>query len=228
MSVLRPESDPVTFPFSLVIFDLDGTLVDSAADIAESVNRTLVDWKLPVVDTARITEWIGEGSRKLITYAFHDAGSDADIDAVMPGFLEHYAETALDGIAYDGVVDTLAALHAQGVKIAVCTNKNEEFVRPLLEVRGMLPYVDGIVGGNTLPERKPSGVPLLHIAKAAGVDVSDVLMVGDSESDMLAAHDAGVALVMVSYGYRKSLDLQKAGALAVIDRMPDLLTVRRS
>ncbi|WP_036113079.1 MULTISPECIES: phosphoglycolate phosphatase [Luteibacter] len=216
----------MTFPFSLVIFDLDGTLVDSAADIAESVNRTLTDWKLPTVDTARITEWIGEGSRKLITYAFRDAGSDADIDAVMPGFLEHYAETALDAVAYDGVVETLAALHAQGVKIAVCTNKNEEFVRPLLEVRGMLPYVDTIVGGNTLPERKPSGVPLLHIARAAEVAVSDVLMVGDSESDMLAAHDAGVALVMVSYGYRKSLDLRKAGALAVIDRMPDLLSIR--
>lgn len=218
----------MTFPFSMVIFDLDGTLVDSAADIAESVNRTLHDWKLPKVDPLRITEWIGEGSRKLITYAFQDAGSDADIDKVMPGFLEHYAETALDGIAYDGVVDTLAALHAQGVKLAVCTNKNEEFVRPLLDVRGMLPYIDGIVGGNTMPERKPSGVPLLHLAKEAGVAVSDVLMVGDSESDMLAAHDAGVALVMVSYGYRKSLDLATTGALAVIDAFPDLLHVQRA
>lgn len=218
----------MTFPFSLVIFDLDGTLVDSAADIAESVNRTLHDWKLPQVDPARITEWIGEGSRKLITYAFQDAGSDVDIDAVMPGFLEHYAETALDGIAYDGVVDTLAALHAQGVKLAVCTNKNEEFVRPLLEARGMLPYIDGIVGGNTMPERKPSGVPLLHLAKEAGIAPSDVLMVGDSESDMLAAHDAGVALVMVSYGYRKSLDLAKTGALAVIDTFPELLSIQRT
>jgi phosphoglycolate phosphatase len=212
----------------MVIFDLDGTLVDSAADIAESVNRTLDDWKLPKVDRARITEWIGEGSRKLITYAFQDAGSDADIDAVMPGFLEHYAETALDGIAYEGVVDTLAALHAQGVKLAVCTNKNEEFVRPLLEARGMLPYIDGIVGGNTMPERKPSGVPLLHLAKEAGIAAPDVLMVGDSESDMLAAHDAGVALVMVSYGYRKSLDLSKTGALAVIDTFPELLHIRRT
>ena len=219
---------PLTFPFSLVIFDLDGTLVDSAADIAESVNRTLHDWKLPTYDIAQITEWIGEGSRKLITYAFRHAGSDADIDEVMPGFLEHYAETALDGIAYDGVVDTLAALHAQGVKLAVCTNKNEEFVRPLLEVRGMLPYIDGIVGGNTLPERKPSGVPLLHLAREAGVAPAKTLMVGDSESDVLAARDAGLPFVMVSYGYRKSLDLHAIGALAVIDRMPDLLTIGNS
>jgi phosphoglycolate phosphatase len=218
----------LAFPFSLVIFDLDGTLVDSAADIAESVNRTLTDWKLPTYDVPQIIEWIGEGSRKLITYAFRHAGSDADIDDVMPGFLVHYAETALDATAYEGVVDTLAALHAQGVKLAVCTNKNEEFVRPLLKVRGMLPYIDGIVGGNTLPERKPSGVPLLHLAKEAGVSPDETLMVGDSESDVLAAHDAGLSLVMVTYGYRKSLDLNAVGALAVIDRMPDLLTIGNS
>ncbi|HEY4091041.1 MAG TPA: HAD-IA family hydrolase [Luteibacter sp.] len=215
----------MAFPYSLVIFDLDGTLVDSAADIAESVNRTLSDWRLPVYDVQQITGWIGEGSRQLITYAFRDAGSDADIDDVMPGFLVHYAETALDAVVYDGVVDTLAALHAQGVKLAVCTNKNEEFVRPLLEARRLMPYIDGIVGGNTLPERKPSGVPLKHLADEAGVPLAKTLMVGDSESDMLAAKDAGVAYVLVSYGYPKSLDLQNAGALAVIDRMPDLLNL---
>ncbi|GAA0911479.1 phosphoglycolate phosphatase [Rothia nasimurium] len=211
--------------FSLVIFDLDGTLVDSAADIAESVNRTLHDWKLPTYDVAQITGWVGEGSRKLITYAFRHAGSDADIDDVMPGFLKHYGDTALDGIAYDGAVDTLRALHARGVKLAVCTNKNEEFVRPLLEVRGMLPYIDGIVGGNSLPERKPSGVPLKHLADKAGVPLDQVLMVGDSESDLLAANDAGVPVVLVSYGYRKDLDIYNVGALAVIDHMPQLLDV---
>lgn len=211
--------------FSLVIFDLDGTLVDSAAAIAEAVNRTLVDWKLRTYDVKTITDWVGEGSRQLITYAFKDAGSDADIDDVMPGFLKHYEETALDGPAYDGVVDTLKALHERGVRLAVCTNKNEEFVRPLLEVRGMLPYIDDIVGGNTLPERKPSGVPLKYLAGKAGVPLDRVLMVGDSESDVLSAKDAGVAVAMVSYGYRKSLDIHGVGAVAVIDRMIDLLDV---
>lgn len=213
----------MAFPYSLVIFDLDGTLVDSAAAIADSVNRTLVDWKLPTYDTARITGWIGEGSRKLITYAFEAAGSKADIDEVMPGFLVHYGETALDGTAYEGVVETLSALHARGVKLAVCTNKNEEFIRPLLQERGMLQYIDWIVGANTLPERKPSGVPLLHIVKEAGVAPARALMVGDSESDMLAARDAKLDYVLVSYGYPKSLDLKNAGARVVIDRMPQLL-----
>ncbi|NII53965.1 HAD-IA family hydrolase [Luteibacter sp. SG786] len=217
----------MAFPYSLVIFDLDGTLVDSAAAIADAVNRTLRDWKLPTYDTAEITGWIGEGSRKLITSAFRHAGSDANIDDVMPGFLEHYAETALDGPAYDGVVETLASLYAQGVKLAVCTNKNEEFVRPLLEVRGMLRYFDGIVGANTLPERKPSGVPLRYLSTQAKVDIDQTLVVGDSESDVLAARDAGMDFVLVSYGYRKSLDLRTAGAVAVIDRMPDLLLLEQ-
>ena len=144
----------------------------------------------------------------------------------MPGFLKHYGDTALDGQAYPGVEDTLAALHAQGVKLAVCTNKPEQFVHPLLEARGLLHYFDGIVGGDTLPERKPSGVPLLHLAAQFGVDVKDCLMVGDSESDALAAHDAGMPLVLVRYGYRKQYDLDAAGAFAVIDTLPELLRLR--
>lgn len=213
----------MAFPYSLVIFDLDGTLVDSAAAIADAVNRTMTDHELPTYDTAQIINWIGEGSRQLITYAFKDAGSDANIDEVMPGFLKHYEETALDGVPYDGVVDTLAALHAEGVTLAICTNKNEEFIRPLLEERGMLSFIDGIVGANTLPERKPSGKPLLYLAEKAGIAPAKTLMVGDSESDMLSARDAKLDYVLVSYGYHKSLDLQNAGAVAVIDRMQDLL-----
>ncbi|SEL47558.1 phosphoglycolate phosphatase [Pseudoxanthomonas sp. GM95] len=215
----------MSFPHPLVIFDLDGTLVDSAPDIAEAVNRTLTDWKLPNYDLAQITNWIGEGSRQLITYAMRAAGSDAAIDDVMPGFLKHYGDTALDGQAYPGVEDTLAALHGQGVKLAVCTNKPEQFVRPLLEARGLLHYFDGIVGGDTLPQRKPAPEPLWHLCQQFGVEAKSALMVGDSESDAHAAHNAGVPLVLVRYGYPKSLDLDAAGAFAVIDTMPALLDV---
>lgn len=87
----------------------------------------------------------------------------------------------------------------------------------------MLHYFDGIVGANTLPERKPSGVPMRYLSTQAKVDIDRTLVVGDSESDVLAARDAGMDFVLVSYGYRKSLDLRTAGAVAVIDRMPDLL-----
>lgn len=216
----------MSFPYPLVIFDLDGTLVDSAPDIAEAVNRTLTDWKLRTFDLAQITNWIGEGSRQLITYAMRAAGSDADIDAVMPGFLKHYGDTALDGRLYPGVADTLAALHGQGVRLAVCTNKPEQFVRPLLEARGVLRLFDGIVGGDTLPQRKPAPEPLWHLATQFGVEPGKSLMVGDSESDALAAHNAGVPLVLLRYGYRKQYDLDAAGAVAVLDTFPELLALR--
>ncbi|MFT4198574.1 MAG: phosphoglycolate phosphatase [Pseudoxanthomonas sp.] len=210
----------------MAILDLDGTLVDSAADIAEAVNRTLSDWGLRAFDLATITGWIGEGSRQLITDAMRAAGSQADIDAVMPGFLRHYGETAPRGRAYPGVADTLAALRARGVRLAVCTNKPGQFVRPLLAARGLLDFFDaGIVAGDTLAERKPSALPLLHLAAQAGLAPARCVMVGDSESDARAAHAAGMPLVLVRYGYRKRLDLESAGALAVIDAMPELLGV---
>jgi phosphoglycolate phosphatase len=219
-------ANPSSFPFPLVIFDLDGTLVDSAPDIAVAVNRALTDWNLRTFDLAQITLWIGEGSRVLITRAFRAAGSDADIDQVMPGFLKHYGDTALDGQAYPGVTETLQALHEQGIKLALCTNKPEQFVRPLLAARGLLRFFDGIVGGDTLPERKPSGVPLQHLADQFGLPVERCVMVGDSESDLRAAQAAPMPAVMVSYGYRKDLDLATAGAYAVIDTMPALLNLR--
>ncbi|WCE02745.1 phosphoglycolate phosphatase [Pseudoxanthomonas sp. JBR18] len=215
----------MSFPHPLVIFDLDGTLVDSAPDIAEAVNRTLTDWKLRNFDLDQITNWIGEGSRQLITYAMRAAGSEADIDEVMPGFLKHYGDTALDGQLYPGVAETLAALHAQGAKLAVCTNKPGQFVRPLLEARGVLQYFDGIVAGDTLPQRKPAPEPLWHLVEQFGAALKTCLMVGDSESDAVSAHNAGMPLVMVRYGYRKQYDLDAAGAVAVIDHFADLLTL---
>lgn len=214
----------VRFPYPLVIFDLDGTLVDSAPDIALAVNRTLDDWGLQRFDLATITGWIGEGSRRLITRAMHAAGGPQDIDRVMPGFLRHYGQTASDGALYPGVAQTLAGLHARGVRLALCTNKPEQFVRPLLQARGILDLFDaGIVGGDTLAERKPSGMPLRHLAAQAALDPECCLMVGDSRSDAQAAQAAGMPLVLVRYGYHQGLDLEAAGAVAVLDAMPQLL-----
>jgi phosphoglycolate phosphatase len=108
----------------------------------------------------------------------------------------------------------------------VCTNKPEQFVRPLLEARGVLGLFDGIVGGDTLPQRKPAPEPLWHLATQFGVEPGKSLMVGDSESDALAAHNAGVPLVLLRYGYRKQYDLDAAGAVAVLDTFPELLALR--
>src|SRR5690606_31086932 len=121
------------FPWPVVLFDLDGTLVDSASDIATAVNRMLAELGHPQVDAALVRSWIGDGARELVASALRNAGDERDVDAVMPRFMHHYGDCLLlDPALYPGVVETLDALRAAGVRMAVCTNKPAPMVRPLL------------------------------------------------------------------------------------------------
>ena len=216
----------MTFPFAAVLFDLDGTLVDSASDIAEAVNRMLAELGLPRVPEARIRGWIGEGAPQLITSALRDAGSPLSADAVYPRFMVHYeACLLLAPRLYDGVADTLQALRERGVRMAVCTNKPARFVPPLLAAMGIDGFFDEVVGGDSLAWRKPDPRPLLHLATQLGATPQQCLMVGDSETDFAAARAAAMPVVLVSYGYPRSFDLHGAGALAVIDRIEELLSL---
>ena len=187
---------------SAVVFDLDGTLVDSAGDIAEAVNRTLEDLSLPCVSEATVRSWIGEGVRKLVTTALQDAGSDRALDEVMPGFMRHYHD---------------------GLPMAICTNKPSALVPPLLQHLGIEHFFAHIIGGDSLPQRKPAPEPLQHVAALLGQAVTGCLMVGDSATDLYAANNAGMPIVLVRYGYRRDLDLDAADAVAVIDDMREVL-----
>ena len=222
----RPSSQGtgLEFPYSLVLFDLDGTLVDSASDISEAVNRTLAQWNLPRQDEAVIKSWIGDGARKLVEDAFRHAGSSVSIDEVMPGFMMHYGDCLLlHARLYPGVLETLQTLHARGVEIALCTNKPQRFLLPLLDAMGITHYFSAMVGGDTLPQRKPSAAPLLHLAACFNRGVDECLMVGDSAADLHAAQAARMAVALVTYGYRRGLDLRTAGAVAVVDDLRELL-----
>ncbi len=212
------------FPYSLVVFDLDGTLVDSASDIAEAVNRTLADWSLPRVDESVIRGWIGDGARALVASAFAHAGKPIDLDEVMPGFMVHYADCLLLYPAvYPGVVETLQALRDGGVAVAICTNKPERFVRPLLDALGLGRYFECIVGGDTLPERKPSAVPLLHVVNHFGLQPAQCLMVGDSATDLRTAAAANMPMALVTYGYLRGFDPHSVPGVTVVDDMRELL-----
>lgn len=218
---------PHAFPWPVVLFDLDGTLVDSASDIAAAVNRLLAELGHEQVDEATVRSWIGDGARQLITQALRHAGDLQDVDAVMPRFMRHYADCLLlDPRLYPGVEATLSALRANGVRMAVCTNKPAQFVPPLLEALDIATYFDAVLGAGDLPERKPHPLPLLHLAEGFGVDIGQCLMVGDSGADAGAANAAGAPLVLVGYGYRREFDLHGCGALAVIDRFDQLLELR--
>ncbi|NYZ63397.1 phosphoglycolate phosphatase [Luteimonas deserti] len=215
------------FPWPVVLFDLDGTLVDTASDIAASVNRLLVELGHPPVDEATVRSWIGDGAGQLVGQALRHAGDGRDVATVMPRFLEHYRDCLLlDPALYPGVERTLQALQADGVRMAVCTNKPVPFVAPLLDAMGITPYFEAVLGAGELPERKPDPAPLLHLADRFDVPIASCLMVGDSSADAGAAIAAGAPLVMVGYGYRRSFDLHGCGALAVIDRFEQLLELR--
>ena len=214
----------LNFPYSLVVFDLDGTLVDSASDIAEAVNRTLVDWSLPRVEESVIRGWIGDGARALVASAFSYAGKEIELDEVMPGFMVHYADCLLlYPTVYPGVVKTLQSLRERGIAVAVCTNKPERFVRPLLDALDLGGYFEVIVGGDTLPERKPSAVPLLHVVQHFGLQPAQCLMVGDSATDIQTAAAAGVPMALVTYGYLRGLDPRAVQGVTVIEDMRELL-----
>ncbi len=216
----------MSYPYPLVVFDLDGTLVDSAADIAEALNRTLQDWQLPRVPEATVLTWIGDGVRRLVEQAFDAAGSAVDLDTVMPGFMRHYEACLLRSPRlFDGVEAALQALRDDGVALAICTNKPSALVAPLLQHFGLQAQFALVLGGDSLPERKPSGAPLRHIAAHFGVAPQAALMVGDSITDYRAAVDAGMPVALVRYGYPRGLDLNNVAAVAVMDDLRELLAL---
>lgn len=209
---------------SAVIFDLDGTLVDSAGDIAEAVNRCLEELALPRVSEALVRSWIGEGVGNLVATALRHAGSDRTLEQVMPGFMRHYHACLLRSPQlYDGVLETLQALRARAMPLAICTNKPAALVPPLLAHLGIDDFFAHTVGGDSLPQRKPSAEPLQHTAALLGCAVQACVMVGDSATDLRAANNAQMPVVLVRYGYPRDLDLDAAGALAVIDDLRELL-----
>jgi phosphoglycolate phosphatase len=211
-------------PHALVVFDLDGTLVDSASDIAEAVNRMFADHALPRVEESVIRGWIGDGVRSLVQSALGHAGSRLQVDEVMPGFLVHYEDCLLLAPqVYPGVREVLDALSERGVPAAICTNKPGRFVRPLLQALDLDRYFELIVGGDTLPQRKPSPEPLLHVVTHYGLQPAQCLMVGDSSTDLLTAQAAGVPMAMVTYGYLRGFDPHSVPDLVVIDDLRELL-----
>lgn len=206
------------------IFDLDGTLVDSAADIAEAINRLYDDLGQSRVPDAQVQAWIGDGVRALVGSALAHKGLTVSVEEVMPGFLIHYNATLLlEPRIYDGVVETLKALQGAGVPLAICTNKPVDLVPPLLSHLGLAGFFDVVIGGGSLPQRKPDAAPLLAVAQRLGVPVEACLMVGDSGTDHAAAVAAAMPVALVRYGYPRTFDLDTAPSLAVVDDLRRLL-----
>ena len=216
----------ITAGFSAVVFDLDGTLADTARDIHASLITALAAKDLPPVDLESTRLMIGGGPQLLVERALHRLGVDTDARLVadlVDAFHEHYLATG-DRYArlYDGAESTLRELHATGMRIGMCSNKPDDLCRMLASSFGINRYLDEILGSTPGMPKKPDPAPLLTITERLGVAPADTLYVGDSDADVKAARAAGIPVMLVSYGYTLR-PASQLGADAVIDSLADLV-----
>jgi phosphoglycolate phosphatase len=214
--------------FRVLVFDLDGTLVDSRRDIAESANELLATLGAPPLDHDEVVRMVGEGARLLVTRVLAAAGTRFDLDAAYARFSVIYERRLADHTRpYPGVVAGLERL-ADHYTLAVLTNKPQHHTDKLLDALDLRRYVVQVVGGDTAHGRKPDPAGLLTIATAAGAAPASTLLVGDSWVDVETARRAGTAVCFAEYGFGAApRDGFREGEhrIASFDRLADVLGV---
>jgi len=201
------------------LFDLDGTLVDTALDLAAAANRMLADLGRPALAEDGIRDYIGKGVVNLVNRCFEatGGGSEEERRRAMETFERHYIAGIADlSRPYPGVVDGLAALERAGIAMGCVTNKAGRFTEPLLVATGLRRFFGVVVSGDTVERKKPHPDPMLFAAGKLGVAPAETLVVGDSLNDVQSARAAGCPVVVVPYGYREGLALEDLGADAVV------------
>lgn len=189
----------------LVIFDLDGTLVDTAPDLMDSLNHTISAVGLEPVTFDDVTYLVGQGVKVMISRAFELRKTHLDDETaakLFDRFMEHYrAHMPGKSTAYPGTIACLERLAGAGIRLAVCTNKLEELAFPLMDQLGLTAHFQVITGGDSFAVRKPDAGHILGTIERAGGEASKALMIGDSINDILAAKNAGIPSIAVSFGY---------------------------
>ncbi|MBF0612850.1 MAG: phosphoglycolate phosphatase, partial [Magnetococcales bacterium] len=212
-----------------LLFDLDGTLVDSAQDLYRSLNHVLETYSFPILTLDQVRHLIGHGARQLIARGFWgeealapEPGKDERFEAAVGLFLDYYRHHLTDFTRpFDGVVETLQELSRRKFRLGVVTNKPEHLTHPLLAGLGLDQYFQVVVGGDTLPQRKPDAAPLHHAF--ATLKANSGVMVGDSETDVQAARAAGCPVIVVPYGYHRGLGVDQLQADYQVAHFKDIL-----
>lgn len=212
--------------YAAYLFDLDGTLVDTAPDLMRALNHVLRDAGLPLVDEAMTRHWVGHGVRAMLNAALehHDAdASTARLDALFDACLAYYGEHIADhSVPYPAVVDTLDGL-ARRVPLAVVTNKPTDLSERLLDALDLRRFFAAVVGRGSTPNHKPDAEPALYACEQLGVEPREALFVGDSATDVKCARAAGCDVVLYRYGYNHGQDPDTLDADAVVDSLAVLL-----
>jgi phosphoglycolate phosphatase len=208
-----------------VVFDLDGTLIDSAPDITSAVNRLLTVYGRPPISVAQVRGMVGDGAPILLARAFAASGAPLDPDAapeIYATFLDVYErQSASPDSIFPGVPETLDALLARGLRLGLCTNKPERVTIEVLDQLNLARFFGSVAGGDTLPVRKPDGGHVAWVVEKLGAGPDGAVMVGDNHNDIAAARGAGVPVIAVSYGYPHT-PVAELGADAVIDHFSEL------
>lgn len=187
---------------SLIIFDLDGTLIDSVPDLADAVDIMLNTLGKSPAGESLVRDWVGNGSVKLVERAL--LWSDVSLDNLAHAhtlFLQAYATCHHKTREYHGVTQGLNQLLAHGVTLALCTNKPTQFLPDILTSMGWADKFACVIGGDSLPTKKPDPAPLWYICDTLDIDKSHAIMVGDSKNDILAGQNAGITTLALTYGY---------------------------
>jgi phosphoglycolate phosphatase len=208
-----------------IIFDLDGTLVDTVPDLAVAVDRTLVDLGYMPAGEIRVRDWLGNGASKLVERALRFAGMDAmhEHERALALFMQHFGEefTSRSRLFHD-VLEALPALVARGCRLAICSNRPSHLIKPLLDHLQIGSFFSAWVGGDDLPVKKPDPMPLWHTARKLALVPRDCLVVGDSINDVDAARSAGMAVAAVHYGYNYGQDIRMSSPDFVISSILEL------
>ena len=208
----------------LIVFDLDGTLIDSAPDLVKAVNYALTKLDKPTHSQVTIQQWIGNGADVLVKRAllnnWHVGEIPEDFEIAFELFKTYYAEHDwVHSSLYDGVMKTLEMLKDDGFKLACITNKTARFTNPLMETAELAPYFDFVASGDTFSEMKPNPLPLLEVAKLFNVAPENAWMIGDSINDISAGKNAGFQTIAVSYGYAGQHSMADLNADYTVDAM---------
>lgn len=211
----------------MILIDVDGTLVDSVPDLTFCVDEMMKQLDMPLRGEALVRQWVGNGVERLVRRALigqlDGEPDEALFERAYPIFIDLYSDnTSKRSRLYPGVREGLDYLHGSGYRLGCVTNKAARFTEPLLQTLGIYDHFAIVISGDTLPEKKPHPMPLLHAAEFFGVEPAHSLMIGDSVSDVKAARAAGFQIVCMSYGYNHGIDIRDAHPDAVIDTMTQI------
>ena len=191
----------------LIIFDFDGTLINSIPDLTIAINRMLLHYNLRPLTVHQVAPFVGNGVKPLVKRSLECSFPDRELsnefleEAVAVYFSAYHGNPCQETYLYPGVLETLQYLHQKEYKMVICTNKPYRFIEPILDKLSIKSFFTYWIGEDSLAEKKPNASPLLHLAKVTDTKVENCIMVGDSKNDILAAKNAGMQNIGVSYGY---------------------------